>query len=355
MILYCFYILLIFSFSILTEAKILRGNVSQIFFFVCFAFLVLLITFRGDVGFDTETYVAYFYDSAESLRGLVYNFTHSRHESGYLIIQFFNRKIINHHVFHFFVIGLLSMFFVFRSVNKYTSYVYIALGLYFLRFFFLRDLNQIRAGVALAIVLYNIENINNKNVRKFYFYTILAALFHKTALILIPFYYLNVYLTNRAPYKLILILLISFSFSFINLKDYLNVIIIKYFPSASSYTQGYLSESGNVFSIIVLYQVVMFILFVLSEKRLINKQIHYYTIRNMLFCSLFLLFVFNDFGILSARLSTVFATAEILILPSFIYLFKQKWVIKLCYFAFFILLFYINVYKRLGEEYIINL
>ena len=354
MMLYCLFLLFIFLFSILTEDKILRGNISLIFTFICFVFLITLITNRGDIGFDTEIYKAYFYSSTDNFKGLIYNYTHSRHEPGYLTIQFINRKIINHHVFHFFVIGLLSMIFIFLSVRKYTTYIYIALGLYFLRFFFLRDLNQIRAGLALAIVLYNIENINDKNVRKFYFYTILAALFHKTALLLIPFYYLNTFLTNRGSVKLITILFLSFCFSFINVKNFLNEIIVKYIPSASSYTQGYLSESGNVFSIIVLYQVVLFMIFVLSEKYLKNKQIHYFTIRNMLFCSLFLLFVFNDFGILSARLSTVFATVEILILPSFICLFKEKWAIKLWCFTFFVLLFYVNVYKRLGDEYFIN-
>lgn len=344
-----------FFFSLSMSLKELK-NVKPIFMVFCFVFLVFIIAFRGEAGYDTKIYIDYFYDSALTIKNLFKNIFVSRHEPGYLILEFINRKIMNNHVYHFFIIGFLSMFFLFKSLKKYTPFVFIALGLYFLRFFFLRDLNQIRAGVALVIVLYNLDNIHNERTRKFYFYTILGALFHKTALLLIPFYYLNKHINKKRDAKnwILLILFFSFLFSFVNVKEYLNQLIIEVFPSAMSYTQGYLSESGNVFSIIVLYQVVIFIIFLLNEKRLVEKQECYQTLRNMLFFSLLLLFVFNDFAILSSRLSTLFATSEILILSSFLFLFKQKFVIKIFLFAFYAILFYINVFLRLGDNYIFS-
>lgn len=343
-------------FSLVTEIKIIKKYFNIFFIVFSFIFLLSLITFRGDIGNDTEIYRDYFYDSADTLKELASNFTQSRHEPGYLTVEFVNKKIINNHIFHFFIIGLLSMFFLFKSLREYTPYFYSGLTLYFLRFFFLRDLNQIRAGVALAIVLYSIKYISNRKAIPFYVCTLLAATFHKTALLLIPFYYINNYLTKKSfsHTKLVTILFLSFCFSFIQIKKVIGVLIIKYVPSAASYIKGYLSESGNVFSLIVLYQIILFFIFLLLEKKLIIQQVHYYTIRNMLLTSLVLLFIFNDFAILSSRLSTIFATVEILVLPSFLFLFKDKWLAKLVYFSFFLFLFYINVYKRLGEEYMFN-
>lgn len=343
-------------FSLITEIKIVKKYFNIFFIVYSFIFLLFLITFRGDIGNDTEIYRDYFYDSADTIKELANNFTESRHEPGYLTIEFLNKKLVNNHIFHFFIIGLLSMLFLFKSLKEYTSYFYLGLTLYFLRFFFLRDLNQIRAGVALSIVLYSIKYMSNKKAIPFYACTLLAASFHKTALLLIPFYYMNNYLAKKSfsHVKLLTVLFLSFCFSFIKIKKVIGALIIKYVPSASSYIKGYLSESGNVFSLIVLYQIILFFVFLLLEKKLSNQQVHYYTIRNMLLTSLVLLFIFNDFAILSSRLSTIFATVEIIVLPSFLFLFKDKWRAKLVYFSFFLFLFYINVYKRLGEEYMFN-
>ncbi|WP_282178807.1 EpsG family protein [Maribacter stanieri] len=355
MILYLLFLFSLFCFSVLTEDRIIRKYFNLIFIIFCFLFLISLVTFRGGIRNDTEVYIAYFYDSADSIKSLVKNFVNSRHEPGYLTVEFLNKKIINNHVFHFFIIGCISLIFLFKSLKEYTTYFYLGLSLYFLRFFFLRDLNQIRAGIALSIVLYSIKYISTKKVAPFYFIILLAASFHKTALLIIPFYYINNYIIKK-PFsnkRLFFVLIIAFCISLIEIKKIVGGLIIKYIPSSASYVSGYLSESGNVFSLIVLYQVLIFVLFVLFEDKLKNKQCHYYTIRNMLFCSLILLFVFNDFAILSSRLSTVFATVEIIVLPSFVLLFRNKVLVKTLYFFFFFFLFYINVYKRLGEEYML--
>ncbi|WP_051941665.1 EpsG family protein [Maribacter forsetii] len=355
MILYLLFLFSLFCFSILTEDRTIRKYFNLIFIIFSFLFLLSLITFRGDIKNDTEVYIAYFYDSADSINSLLKNFVYSRHEPGYLTVEFLNKKIINNHVFHFFVIGCMSLIFIFKSLKNYTTYFYLGLSLYFLRFFFLRDLNQIRAGVALAIVLYSIKFISKRDVLPFYLLILMAASFHKTALLIIPFYYINNYIIKNSisNKKLILALILSFCISFIKIKQIIGELIIKYVPSSASYVSGYLSESGNLFSLIVLYQVIVFLTFMLFENQLKNRQPHYYTIRNMLLVSLLLLFIFNDFAILSSRLSTLFATVEIIILPSFVLLFKNKLMMKILYFIFFILLFYINVYKRLGEEYML--
>lgn len=344
-------------FSIITEDRYAKKYLNKLFMLFCFLFLWAVISFRGTLGDDTEVYMAYFYDSAQNLKQLFNNFFVSRHEPGYLTVQFINRKLIDNHVFHFAAIGATSLTFLFSSIKKYTPYVFLAIALYFLRFYFLRDLNQIRAAVALCIILYSIGWIDQGKASKVLFFTVLAALFHKTALIIIPFYYFNRYINKRQAKKsfFLLGLLLAVLISFANMKSLLGHLIVFYIPVAQSYVLGYLSGEGSPFNIMVAYQIVLFIVFLFFERILKEKQVHYYTFRNMLFASIVLLLVFDDFEILSSRLSTIFATAEIIVFPSFLYLARPKWQLKIMYFILYAILFYINVYKRLGEEYYFNL
>lgn len=99
--------------------------------------------------------------------------------------------------FWFITMAGLQFSFLLRTFDENKKHL-IAWGI----FFFLSDylafsLNCVRQAVALTIVLYSYQYIVQKSIWKYIICIVLASLFHKSALMCIPLYYINRY--NHVP------------------------------------------------------------------------------------------------------------------------------------------------------------
>ena len=173
--------------------------------FKYFLFLVIIsiiVGFRYNVGVDWDGYRIAFLESGNL------TFEENSFELGYFIIS----KIMNLLGFgyqqFFFLINLFTWYFIFKSIPK-------KLLLYFIFFlfcteFFFWSMNGIRQFTAMSIFLFSIKYILDKQLIKFTLTLIFAGLFHKSAFIFFPLYFI--------PYKKLYnrtIMLIIFLFSFL--------------------------------------------------------------------------------------------------------------------------------------------
>lgn len=312
-------------------------------YIVLFVLLFFLIALRDNIGTDYGAYVN------------IYNYYNSNfnqnvpREEAFKMINFLSKNLFDNYYVMFAIMGFISMLFLFIGVANYTNYIFISLGIYFVRFYFLRDFNQIRQGVACTIILYSTLFLSDKNKKKYFLYVIIATLFHRVALIGFVAYFFNLYI-KESRRKIYVMLLFSIFISLLPMQK------IIYLLSFNLIDPAYFFDEINAFTLglfnpTTLMQFFILVVFVNLENALKNRQKNYYVLRNLYTLSTLILVSLNQLAVIAGRVSTVYATLEIIIIPSFIYCFKNKIIVSLLIFLYIIVMFYINVYLRLGADY----
>lgn len=313
--------------------------------------LALMAGFRFFVGYDFESYKRFY----EGIGGLtdVFNGTIDA-ESGYLFINYlFKAMGFN---FHFFI-----LFFSFLSIGLLTYFLYthtkfptLFLLYYYSRFFLVRDMGQIRSSLACILLLYAIPYIGKKKPFHFLGLVFLASLFHISAL-----FFIVAYLFNGIFKKLT----ISNILSLLAVATIIGVIVqtpqlylwavpgryISYFINPG-YTNG-----KWILNPIVWMQLSIFIGGVLCLRTKEPKeQTKYDTLLKIYFLASLILLAAGDLGTVGGRISTLFATSEILIVPYLIInLTKNKMMNLALFFGFcFIIFFLIFIVGGTYSQYI---
>ncbi|HCV05710.1 MAG: hypothetical protein CMF22_13380 [Idiomarinaceae bacterium] len=181
------YLLLLFFTSGLTlvikkygSDDLYRGTV----FFVAAA----LISFAGlrdfSVGTDSGTYVRQFE------RFILEPEIFKTSEFGYNLLMFLASILSDQYFVLFTIIALLVVSFYFLAISKLTQnfplavFIFVSYGTY--TFFF----NGARQGIAAAICFYALTCLLTQRIKNYFLLVLLASLFHHTALIMLPIYFM---------------------------------------------------------------------------------------------------------------------------------------------------------------------
>lgn len=183
-------------------------------FFIPFIFLVL----RYDDGTDYMAYVDIFHIIKSGFSSYV--------EPAYYAINLLVEKLGLGYEWVFIVSGFIFMFFVYSAIPKEGF----ALGMFLFidYYYFLGGYNQVRQGIASAIMAYSIKFIFEKK-RRYFIYNIFAILFHTSAVVFLPLYlFANKYI-NR--YLLMLAILIAYTIHIIGgIELFIALVTKTFFP-----------------------------------------------------------------------------------------------------------------------------
>ncbi|MGL4404018.1 MAG: EpsG family protein [Fusobacteriaceae bacterium] len=166
-------------------------------------FLSLFVGMRGAVsGYDYLVY-KYFYE-------LDYN----ENPYGYEILFVACRNIVkflggNYNAF-IFLLGVFFVCGVCYIFNRYSDNPSLVLFIYLSTFFFWHNFNILRNFIAIILFYMALKFILEKKPIYYYLLIIIAINFHKTALILLPFYFLGVVKLEKI--KMLLLALLAFGF-----------------------------------------------------------------------------------------------------------------------------------------------
>lgn len=150
--------------------------------------MFVLAAFRDvSIGNDTSTYFRTF-QLAQRSESLLLVIQASRHEPGYLIVNY----LLSHlgYSFYFFqvVITLFIYFSLGRALYHYSENIALSCFLFFALGEFFGTMNTTRMWMAIAVLLFSIRFVQERKPIKFIVVVLLAALFHYTALIFILLY-----------------------------------------------------------------------------------------------------------------------------------------------------------------------
>lgn len=174
----------------------------NLLFGIVFLIFSVLAGIRYYVGTDYETYTLF--QIPETLSGV-----QRGHEVEFLykyIIYFGNWLgsyqwifAITHVIFLFFILAYIR-----ENSKNYSFSVFIFMSSTLFAF----SLNGMRQSIATAIFLYAVKYIKKNNLIKYMIFIVIAILFHKSAMIYIPFYLLS-YVDLRSYKKMPIVLFIT--------------------------------------------------------------------------------------------------------------------------------------------------
>ncbi|WP_435950491.1 EpsG family protein [Psychrobacter sp. DM8] len=232
--------------------------------------LIALTLFAGirsfRVGTDSWNYTRDFREQLD-----VYNFKFEELvEPGYQVLEYALLSVTHSYFWLFISTAFIVVFCYLTIIRKYSVdywfsvYLFITLGIY--PFFF----NGLRQGLAMAIFAFALPFLLDKRFIPYLLICLLAALFHTTALFMIPFYFL-VHLNIAPLYKIILTFVGSFTIS---------GILIAYIASTNARYEGYVETSDSAGGLFILGFYLALSLFTLFIIRL-------YKIKDESFITLF--------------------------------------------------------------------
>lgn len=293
---------------------------------------------------DTEVYAASFLDYTPTIANLTsYSKPYGYSEMGFYYIGIFVKTFTSNLTFYFLVVALLSFFFLYKAFDKYCLYPIFGVCAYISRFYLNRNFVQIRAGLSYAIILLAVQYITKKDWKRYFAWVFVAYLFHHSALIAIPLYFLCMIDIKKKH------IVIGIVIAYIIAAFYSNVVRLLVADSASDLnvetyvTEEYQREWG-LSNPMIYFQTFLLFVYTFTEDRMRQTTSHYVTIRNAYFYSTLILITLSCYTALSGRVSSQFATLEMVIIPSiaFSFLKKDRWFAYLVMGAALTAIFYLN-------------
>ena len=326
----CFFLISSFSITRVGMLYKKRNNENkykaEIVFFTCIGLIIpfLISALRYYVGTDYGNYIrVYNQFSGINFWELILN----NHELLFITVI----KISYNPQVMFAIMAFLTITILYFSIFKYKEKL--SLGFMFFLYlflFFTSSFNIMKQGLAIVIIAYSYKFIFNKELKKFLITVFIAALFHVTALIFLPFYFVhnNSKNTKKTIQKIIKIIYIILMICVVlNYNLVINWLTkISFFEEFSLYSN---EVSSNNFEFII--NIMLLLIILIFRKRLIN-----YDEKNKIFIFMFIINCILMFtGYISPfikRIALYFGISSIFLLASFPNIVKKKEQRLLVYF-----------------------
>jgi len=251
-------------------------------------------------------------------------------EPAFWIINEFNKYIFGGNEQTFFLIfAILGVSLKLIAIRKYSLLPLLSIFTYICMYFILHEMTQIRAGVATAIFSFAIEDIKNKNLKSYLFKTILAMLFHYSAILMLIVYFIN---PNKLNLKLFFFfptigaLIAIFKHQSLSIFSSLTSIL----PEFIGYKidlyillldEGIFSDI-NIFNFLYLSLIVIYYFSLLNYKRM--KSEYDIIFIKILGIMLFLFYFLSFLPVLAFRVSEFFEVVLIFLIPHILLAIKEK-------------------------------
>lgn len=308
--------------------------------------VVLLTLFAGlrfNIGADYLGYYGYFNKAEISLFGEL--------EVGFEVLIVLVRTLFGSYEVFVLILVTLIFLFIYMSIKNMSKIYLIPIYIYMIQYFLGGPMGQMRQALAIAVLLYSIKFVLNKNLPKFLFFVALAASFHITSFIFLIAYISN-YIKLNKGFTIITVIvsmilgktslpsdILIHIYSIFNL-DIFNSLML--YVESEYYGAEY---SGSLFAYVE--RLLIFIISLLLYKDSDDKKIKVFI--QIYWFSLIIFFMFSDIAILAQRLSRPFKTVEIFMYGYLIEKFTFNKYLRIIGFLALALLMYKPVYMILSR------
>lgn len=249
--------------STIAESKSLKK--LPIFFFTIPSFVILFIlsAFRGDFTTDYKNYtdLFYLYNKFSFIELYKANF---QNEIGFIYLNKIIGLFTNDAIYFFIITTLVILFGFFHHLKKYSVNVWLSILMFVTAGSYYASFNITRHIFAVAIIFAGSKFLYERRFIKWVLVVLIATLFHKTAIIMIPFYFILNFRINIKNWLLIITGSVAVFLLFDNIVD----IAQQYFYE--QYTDNSYGMWGQAITNIVLP--VAFLMFNLLNIKKLNPE-----------------------------------------------------------------------------------
>lgn len=294
--------IVVLLFAVISEKYANKKNKKDKIIFGINTFLVIVIpaVMAGlrsiDVGKDTAGYVFNAFEFAVNKYRIIDIINYCDVEPLYAIINLIVASVTDNINVLLFVIQLLinTIFFI-ACYNLKDNQSYALPYTLFIILFFNKSLNMVRQTIAIGFILLAYgQAVNNKFIRYFVL-NIIAVLFHKTAIIAFPIFFILKLINSKNSKKNIFII-VCISISIIILFRPIIMLLINMNILDTRY-KNYINFNSDIILFELLFMSIILVISVLFRKKLI--EINNYNKSYMLFLAisiiLYFLGIFNTF------------------------------------------------------------
>jgi hypothetical protein len=245
-------------------------------------------------------------------------------ELGYTLLNAFVGLFTDNVQWLFLLVSFFTSLLLFNSLPKYSKNLFLSLLVYFSIVYFVLDMSGIRQCIALNIFLYSIQFIISGKFVRYFMLIIVAALFHTTALILIPFYF--ILKVNFKSYILLSVSLAGVLISLLKI-SWISIVLEKiigaFFVAAiTGKLYGYGNrEDVRSFGFGFILNIVILLFFVFKRKSF-NDQMVFNVFLNMYVVGLFFYYFTWELTEMSSRLRLYFVVSNLALFPFIVELYK---------------------------------
>lgn len=337
-----------YLFALIAENATIE-NKRRLLVLTCLVLAIIAGTREINSWADTGVYLMSFRDYTPSFASLSSSDEpFGYEEKGFYYLGVLIKSITSNFTAYFLAVSFITFFFLYKAFDKYCYYPFLGICAYVSRFYFARNFIQIRAGLSYAIILLAVQYITNKDWKRYFAIVFIAYLFHHSALIAVPLYFLCMIDIKKWH------IIAGLGVAFVIAAFYSNVVRSLVADSASdlnvdTYVDEEYQREWGLSNPMIYFQTFLLIIYTFTEERMKLTTSHYITIRNAYFYSTLILITFSCYTALSGRTSSMFATLEIVIIPSLALTFfkKNRWQAFVIMVVMLSIIFYINYTRNI--------
>lgn len=308
MIYYSIFVLM--SLSLLFKIKGIETKYVAVFWIIVLSFMTAV---RYEVGTDYDSYVQLF-SAAPTLGHMLPKTLYI--EWGAYLSMVFIKTIFGHVEYWFLFTSLISFTAVYCAIrNLFPQILGEALLVYFSFFFLQNHFNIVRHGVMAAFLWFAFSCIPQKQLTKYLLAMAVAILFHISAVFFVPMYWI---LNRQFPNYLTIVILVVLFIGGNVLQQYIFSLPFtgEIGEAMTYYTQVYYKgqEVDNTLSFGILVYSFIYLFICFSASRY-DSVLNFKLVKNALFFSLCILFLFKGAGVFSERFGGILNISLIFIMP----------------------------------------
>ncbi|MCQ6558986.1 EpsG family protein [Paenibacillus mendelii] len=297
--------------------------------FITMAVLALVAGLRNNIG-DTVYYVHSYVTGIYTWETLDFN-----GDFGFIILQMILQSISRDPQIMIFVTALITNVLIVAVIYRYSRIVELSIFIYITSGMYLTSMNGIRQYLAAAIIFTSTKYLLNGDWKKYVLIVLLASTIHKSALILLPIYFV---VRKKAWTKQTVLLVAVAVVIVIGFNQFMGALFSVIGDSQYGQYQNFSEGGANILRVVVAL-IPLVIAFLGRDKlRVLFPNIDYIVNLNLINCVFMIISTQNW---IFARFSIYFGLYQLILLSWVIKVFREKdqklmyYGILVCYFIFY--------------------
>ncbi|MDQ0243675.1 hypothetical protein J2S09_001220 [Bacillus fengqiuensis] len=279
---------------------------TRIILFILLLFFSIFSGIRYGIGRDYYTYLNIF-------RGLQTLNDFEYLEPGFRLIISLIKRLGFPDISLFFIFAFISLFFLFKGINKNSNYPFLSVFIYTFVFFIGYTFNVMRQGIVMSLFVYLLSDIQQRNSKKVIFLSLLGMTIHYSAIFIIIGYYFYAVKISRKVYIIMTVILLAV----IAVNDFLTSSILAIIPSfietkISLYMENF-QEGIDIAGI--LQRLLLLAPFIIFYHQLIKSDERFEGIFRLYYLGFIFYSLFSFQGLFATRINMFYRILEIILIP----------------------------------------